>query len=230
MTKAGQDKDKQANRVSEDFAPGQTSSADLHQDMSALTDWLSKMPMMQHPVAAFAAATAVGFGVTSHLAGIMLGAMQGMSDAAKRGPAEAPAEAAPTAAEAADAVVEAALDGVNGPSVASEAVETKVDRAEPEPLEATPPTPAAKSVKPRATASKPAAPRRSRTKAADDLKLISGIGPKLEQVLNGLGVTRFAEIAAWSEDDVQRVDAQLGISGRILRDGWVEQARTLMKN
>ena len=73
-----------------------------------------------------------------------------------------------------------------------------------------------------------AAPARKATRArvakTDDLKVISGVGPKLEQVLNGMGVTRYADIAAWSASDVARIEAELGLDGRIARDGWVEQA------
>jgi predicted flap endonuclease-1-like 5' DNA nuclease len=44
-------------------------------------------------------------------------------------------------------------------------------------------------------------------------------------VLNGIGITQYAQIAAWSEADVARVDAQMGaFRGRIQRDRWVEQA------
>jgi len=64
---------------------------------------------------------------------------------------------------------------------------------------------------------------------ADDLKAISGIGPKLEQVLNGMGLKRYADIAALTDADAARIEAELGFSGRIARDGWVEQARTLAK-
>ena len=63
--------------------------------------------------------------------------------------------------------------------------------------------------------------------AADDLKQISGVGPKLEQKLHALGIKRFAEIAAWSAEDVARVDDQLNFRGRIDRDKWVEQAKAL---
>lgn len=64
--------------------------------------------------------------------------------------------------------------------------------------------------------------------ATDDLARIKGVGPKLVSRLHELGVTRFAEIAAWSEADVDRIDAQLGrFEGRIRRDDWVGQARLL---
>jgi predicted flap endonuclease-1-like 5' DNA nuclease len=62
----------------------------------------------------------------------------------------------------------------------------------------------------------------------DELTRMKGVGPKVAALLNGLGVTRFDQIAAWNEADVARVDAQLGaFKGRIARDQWVEQARLL---
>ena len=63
---------------------------------------------------------------------------------------------------------------------------------------------------------------------ADDLRRIKGVGPKLAALLQGLGVTTYAQIAAWSEADIDRIDAQLGtFAGRIRRDSWVEQAKFL---
>ena len=62
----------------------------------------------------------------------------------------------------------------------------------------------------------------------DDLTRIKSLGPKIATLLRGLGVTRFDQIAAWSEADVARIDPQLGtFQGRIARDNWVEQARYL---
>ena len=64
--------------------------------------------------------------------------------------------------------------------------------------------------------------------AADDLLLIKGLGPKIKAQLADLGVTSFAQIADWSDDDIDRIDAQLGrFQGRIRRESWVEQARLL---
>jgi predicted flap endonuclease-1-like 5' DNA nuclease len=64
----------------------------------------------------------------------------------------------------------------------------------------------------------------------DDLTRIKGLGPKLAQTLNALGVARFEQIAGWSESDIERIDAQLGrFQGRIRRDGWVEQAGYLAR-
>ena len=61
----------------------------------------------------------------------------------------------------------------------------------------------------------------------DDLELIAGIGPKLAQTLNELGVYRFEQIANWQEADVERVDTHLNFSGRIDRENWIEQAKAL---
>lgn len=62
--------------------------------------------------------------------------------------------------------------------------------------------------------------------AADDLKKISGVGPVLEKKLNALGITQFAQVAAFTADDVARVDDALSFKGRIDRDDWIGQAKT----
>ena len=63
---------------------------------------------------------------------------------------------------------------------------------------------------------------------AGELALIKGLGPKLQALLPTLGVTSLSQIAAWSEADIDRIDAQLGtFAGRIRRDNWVEQAKYL---
>jgi NADH-quinone oxidoreductase subunit E len=63
----------------------------------------------------------------------------------------------------------------------------------------------------------------------DDLKKISGVGPRLEKVLNGMGVTTFTQIAAWSDEDVLKMDETLGLDNRIVRDQWVKQAKALLE-
>ncbi len=76
----------------------------------------------------------------------------------------------------------------------------------------------------------PTAPPAEAVAAADgdDLTRIKGLGPKLRTLLASLGVTQFAQIAAWTDEDVARIDAQLGaFAGRPTRDNWVEQARLL---
>ena len=62
----------------------------------------------------------------------------------------------------------------------------------------------------------------------DDLSRIKGVGPKLKALMISLGVTHFSQIAAWSDEDIDRIDAQLGrFAGRIRRDNWVAQAELL---
>lgn len=65
------------------------------------------------------------------------------------------------------------------------------------------------------------APRKS---GADDLKRISGVGPKLEGVLNELGFWHFDQIAKWGEAEIAWVDSRLKFKGRIERDNWIDQA------
>jgi len=62
----------------------------------------------------------------------------------------------------------------------------------------------------------------------DDLTRIKGLGPKLAEQLHALGVTSFAQIAAWDEAEIDRIDARLGrFQGRIRCDDWPAQARLL---
>jgi NADH-quinone oxidoreductase subunit E len=208
-------------------------------DPFGVAEWLKDMPkvplhpLMQHPAAAMAAATAIGFGVTSQIAGFMLGAMQGLAQTAQK------------TGVAADE---------NQAGTVSQPVKTPVAAIKPQPVaKSAPPVKAKVAAKVKVAAKNPpvvempavaepvaVAPVRAekpkRQKAAriaetqaDDLKRISGIGPKLEQVLNGMGVRRYADVALWSDKDVQRFEDALGFAGRIARDGWVEQAKALIK-
>tara|TARA_R110000824_G_scaffold108542_15_gene255671 strand:- start:921 stop:1505 length:585 start_codon:yes stop_codon:yes gene_type:complete len=91
-------------------------------------------------------------------------------------------------------------------------------------------------VKPAATteaapppAGKPAIP--SAVGEPDNLRLIKGVGPKLNTLLISLGVTRFDQIADWKEAEIAEVDKYLDtFSGRIIRDAWIDQAKFLAKD
>ncbi len=72
-------------------------------------------------------------------------------------------------------------------------------------------------------------PRVKKPAKPDDLKLISGVGPKLEGVLNGLGIYTFKQISAWKKAERDWVDGYLKFKGRIDRDDWVRQAKALAK-
>lgn len=61
----------------------------------------------------------------------------------------------------------------------------------------------------------------------NDLKLISGVDPKLESLLHGNGVFHFDQIAAWKSDEIAYMDDKLSFKGRIERDNWIEQTRAL---
>lgn len=61
----------------------------------------------------------------------------------------------------------------------------------------------------------------------DDLKLISGVGPVLEQKLNENGLYTFQQIIDWSPKNIETFDDLLSFKGRIERDNWLEQAKTL---
>jgi len=62
----------------------------------------------------------------------------------------------------------------------------------------------------------------------DDLKEISGIGIKLEKVLNDLGIYHFDQIASWGEKELNWIDQHLvAFKGRARRENWVEQAKIL---
>lgn len=89
------------------------------------------------------------------------------------------------------------------------------------------PTKATKTAAPKA-AKKPKSRKAARKGGADDLKMIKGIGPKLEAMLNGLGLFHFDQIAAWTDGEINWADTELvGFKGRVTRDNWVEQAKTL---
>ena len=64
---------------------------------------------------------------------------------------------------------------------------------------------------------------------ADDLTQLVGVGPKLSAALGELGVTRFEQIAAWTDDEIDSFDALLNLKGRAQREAWVAQAQRLAK-
>jgi NADH-quinone oxidoreductase subunit E len=67
----------------------------------------------------------------------------------------------------------------------------------------------------------------ARSGTPDDLKMISGIGPKIETVLHGLGIFHFDQIAQWAAEELLWVDNHLNFKGRAVREDWVAQADAL---
>ena len=63
----------------------------------------------------------------------------------------------------------------------------------------------------------------------DDLKKISGVGPVLEQKLNDAGLYKYEQIINWTPENISNYDELLSFKGRIERENWVEQAKTLQE-
>jgi large subunit ribosomal protein L21 len=74
--------------------------------------------------------------------------------------------------------------------------------------------------------SKKAAPKKEAV--ADDVSLISGVGPVLKDKLAEAGITSLKQIATLKKKDVAKLDEELSLGGRIEREEWVAQAKELM--
>ena len=87
------------------------------------------------------------------------------------------------------------------------------------PVKAAPPPPPAAQI---------VAPPPTPSGGPEELARIKGLGPKLQTLLPTLDVTTLAQIAAWDDAEIDRIDAQLGVfAGRIRKDCWVDQAKFL---
>ena len=64
--------------------------------------------------------------------------------------------------------------------------------------------------------------------APDDLAKLTGVGPQIVKKLNDHGVFHYWQIGAMTKAEADKLDADLKFNGRIARDNWVEQARTLI--
>lgn len=85
------------------------------------------------------------------------------------------------------------------------------------------------SVTAAAPAARPPAAPQAQPAAPDDLQRIRGISVEIARALNQHGISRFAQIAAWSAEDVARFDSMLGAPGRVAHGNWIEQAQILAK-
>lgn len=214
-------------------------------DLSHVADVLKDMPnvplhpLMAHPAAAFAAATAIGFGMATHMTSVILGSLQGAIEASgklARRLEEEQAAAAGNGATSAPAELETSVpvaDEKPRKATAPRKVAPKAVKAAP--VVAKPATEKTKKAAAKADAPAKAAPVKEAkvgkparaTGKADDLKKIEGIGPKLEQVLNGRGIRRFADLAALDDTALAALDEAIGLGGRAIRDDWAGQARAL---
>jgi len=112
------------------------------------------------------------------------------------------------------------------PTAAAVEIEPAPVEVAPAPVAAAPMKEAELDLAPQAEAAPTVAPSPA-AKAPDDLTRMVGIGPKLAEALAASGVTRFAQIAAWTADDLAEVDAALSLKGRAVREAWVAQAKRL---
>lgn len=157
--------------------------------------------------------------------------------AVNKAPATAPADGAtvpPSEAarpKSTDAETNAAL---KTPATAPKASAKNAKAAEVQPLSGT----AASEPAPKAAAEAAAKPSLTdknrpagveKPAAPDDLKMISGVGPKIEATLNEIGIFTFSQIAGWKKAEREWVDGFLNFRGRIERDDWVKQAKALAK-
>lgn len=102
------------------------------------------------------------------------------------------------------------------------------------PKKAIPAAKVAKPAKPKAeavpleVAPKSKAPKPAAKAVPDNLELIKGLGPKVNNMLKDLGITSFGQIASLSSADVAELDSKLGaFAGRMTRDNWIDQAQLL---
>lgn len=171
------------------------------------TEMASAINLFVHPVAGAAAWSAFGFGLMSQAFGFWMGAMNGAGSAAQRLLDPAAPSAPKTNDRAGDNVVVLARRPARPATV--------------------PDRPAPADIRPEPAV--PTASAEAMQMAADDLKAISGIGPKLEKVLNGLGVRSYGQIASWSGEEIAAIEGKLGFPGRIVRDDWMGQAAALTR-
>ena len=139
--------------------------------------------------------------------------------------AKAEAAAADEAAEAARAKAE--LEAAKAKAEAERAAAAAATAAE-VPREKSVADGMAKGGASASVGTKPAGLSGPRGGGADDLKRIKGVGPKMENMLNGMGYYHFDQVADWGDQEVAWVDDNLeGFKGRVTRDRWVPQARLL---
>lgn len=169
--------------------------------------------LMAHPFAGAAAMGALGLGLAGQAIGMWLGAMAGAAEASQRLMQGLSDEAAPASRPAAKPAPLKLV--VSRPTQDRKPATIAKAKAPARKVAQTAKAPAGKP----APMEKPAQP--------DDLKAIGGIGPKLEKVLNELGIWTYGQVAVLQPAELAWLDDHLGFAGRIGRDDWVGQAKAL---
>ncbi|RWK40818.1 NADH-ubiquinone dehydrogenase [Mesorhizobium sp.] len=205
----------------------------MNQDLTRMMpkEMASAVNLLAHPVAGAAALSVLGIGLAHHAFGVWMGVLSGAAETSQR--------LFQPIIDDLDARVESfSQTGTSSSTKARAATKTLIAEAQSFARNVND-TAAnivdnARSVVDAAAAPTGLMPEDFRQpKAMDrpenpaDLKAISGIGPKLEQVLNGLGIWTYGQIAAWAPEEVAWVDDYLSFKGRIGRDNWLGQAAAL---
>ena len=177
---------------------------------------------------------AIAFAV---LLAVLLYAFDGASETAPvNTAAQAPAQAAPSAATTTAAASPLAASAAAPDTLAAPATSAPATVAPAQPVLAADPAPAMSSaaapVQPASVDVDSPAPEilsAPRGGKADDLKVIEGIGPALEKLVNSLGIYHYDQIANWSAEEIAWVDSNMKtFRGRITRDKWQAQAKIIL--
>ncbi|RWQ60774.1 NADH-ubiquinone dehydrogenase [Mesorhizobium sp.] len=205
----------------------------MNQDLTRMMpkEMASAVNLLVHPVASAAAMSALGIGLANHAFGVWMGVLSGAAEASQR--------LFQPIVDDFDARVERfSQTGTSSSTKARAATKTLIAKAQSFARNvndiAANSMDDARSVVDAAAAPAGLMPEDlKQPKALDrpenpaDLKAISGIGPKLEQVLNGLGIWTYGQIATWTPEEIAWVDDYLSFKGRIGRDNWLGQAAAL---
>ncbi|THV25566.1 5' DNA nuclease [Peteryoungia ipomoeae] len=203
--------------------------------------------LLNDPAAVMAAATAFGLSVATQMSRFWLGSLQGAmevtgqlarqleeerkANAAVRGSAEEAAKPVSEPKPQAAPTETPARSEQTGPAKSKAKVKAPAAQPKAAPKRSvTRPVAEPVATKKEATAKRAVASRMKKGSGqADDLKKIEGIGPKLEQVLRGRGISRFVDLMDLDDAALAALDTELGLDGRSLRDDWKGQAARLVK-
>jgi NADH-quinone oxidoreductase subunit E len=209
----------------------------MNQDLTRMMpkEMASAINLLTHPVAGAAAVSALGIGLANHAFGVWMGAISGAAEASQRlfqpivddfeartEPFSEATTSSSTKARAATKtlIAEAQTFAQDVTDIAARTVSEAQEKSDTDAVAGN----AATGLMPEDFRQPKAMDRPAKP---SDLKAISGIGPKLEKVLNGLGVWTFAQVAAWTPEEIAWVEDYLSLKGRVGRDEWTRQAAAL---
>ncbi|TPL24140.1 MULTISPECIES: NADH-ubiquinone dehydrogenase [unclassified Mesorhizobium] len=208
----------------------------MNQDLTRMMpkEMAGAVNLLAHPVAGAAAMSALGLGLANHAFGVWLGALSGAAEASQRLMQPLIEDFGARVEQFEDASLSSTRARATAKTLIAEAQSFAQEVTDIAAREAATTVPAAQAGRSADELSDVLLPEDFRQPKAierpakpSDLKKISGIGPKLETVLNGLGIWTFRQIADWSPEEIAWVDDYLSFNGRIVRDDWIAQAAVL---